>query len=179
MSSSVRQMEPAFAWRESERRAYPTAVVGFLVCGASQQFGLALGLQEPWQAGLCGFVGFYFAHLVLSLAYYYDSWPKGVPGAVGLLAVPFLAGRLWLRFSDRSILLPLGGIALSSYVASFLIHLRASGQPIEAFFSQLLRADSSQYPFESRRTALAFWATMVVGAIGIAWLLYLGRRVPR
>jgi len=173
MGSSIRDLQPATAWQEGERRAFVTGVIGFLVAGALQSLGIISGFRDPLTAALSGLVALFLVHLTLFLAYYYHSWGTGLLGATASLLTPFVVNMAWVRVSNRSVFIPTIVVALCGYVILNLIHMKVSGQSLRAYSRDSARAFKAQFHFESRWGAIAFWAMMGVGVAATMWLLSL------
>jgi|HubBroStandDraft_1064217.scaffolds.fasta_scaffold225701_1 hypothetical protein len=169
MGSRLRELRPAAAWRETERRAIAVGIVGFFTFGLLQSLGVPI-LQKPIQAAIAGMVASFLTLLAVSVAYYHRSWVMGALSAA-CFSFPFGALALWSRISNQPLLIPGGIVGLAGYLALKRLHISASKQIADTFYSDLVQADESEFQSQPHWSAIAFLVTIVLGAIVMLILL--------
>jgi hypothetical protein len=179
MRSSIRELEPAAAWRDAGRCAFLAAVIGFFTASLLQVSGMLPGFRSAGQAGFTAMVAVYFAYLILSLGYYYQRLVQSFFGATVIVAGLFAASIAWVHLFASTVLIPLLILGLCAYLVLSFVHIRISGLPTTAYFRQLKSVDKTKFQFASQWETVMFWMIMALGAMAIMWFLYLGKYFGR
>ena len=165
-----RELSPAAAWREAERRAIVAGVVGFLLCASLSATGLLPNLAPSWLV-LSGIPAFFLAYLALSLTYYHRCWCAGSFLIVSLFVLPFIINMLRIQAFPRSLLLRTAASGLVGYATLQAAHIKASRHTLAEYFTDLQQVDQHEFTFKSESSAIIFWMMLAVGASLVVLLL--------
>jgi hypothetical protein len=177
----LRELSPGSAWHEAIRRALVISIAGFFVPNLLANFGAIPQLHQSFQfmPGICGVAGVFSASMALFLGYFHHKLIQGAAAAIACLSLPYFSTWFWFRVTNPSAsagLLQLFGpsvmVAIGTYVALLLWHARLSNFTIDILVSQVVTDDYGE-PKE-RSEKVTYWVFMVIGAVAVATLLFLG-----
>jgi hypothetical protein len=117
--------------------------------------------------------------MALFLGYFHHKLIQGAAAALAGLSLPYFSMWFWFRVTNPSAsagLLQLEGpsviVAIGTYVALLLWHARLSNFTIDMLTSQVVTDDYGEPKALSEK--VMYWVCMVIGAVAVVTLLFLG-----
>lgn len=136
----LRELQPAVAWNDVERRAIVTGIVGFFASAVCYSFvGLTSSGPRSFSAGAVGFVGFFLTTIAALIGYYHRKIILGFSIAAVVFLLPWL--MFWIASFDifPKRLLIAGFVALNaiSYLGLHQLHITLSGARLHQYLDGL------------------------------------------
>jgi hypothetical protein len=145
-------------------------------------FGVIPQLHQSFQfiPGICGAAGVFLASMALFLGYFHHKLAQGAVAAIAGLSLPYFSTWLWFRVTNPTAsagLLQLFGpsvmvVAIGTYFALLRWHARLSNLAVDNL-TEHVAADDYGKP-KARWEKVTYWVCMVIGAVAVVTLLYLG-----
>jgi hypothetical protein len=171
---NIRELSPGSAWNEAERRAIPFGFVGFFLAGVICAFGHALGIREPFLAGICGAVGLFLAGIAFFVGFYRKKLALTAVAALLIAVLPTVTTALLLPWigGGRIAFAPSILVGAGLYIVLHRVHRTCSGTTFVTYLSELAYDQHGvpKAPWERK----VFWLLAGLGAITILALLTRG-----
>jgi hypothetical protein len=180
-ATPLRELTPGSVWNEAMRRAIVISIAGFFVPNLLANFRVIPQLHQSFQfmPGICGAAGVFLASMALFLGYFHHKLIQGAAAAIAGLSLPCFSTWLWFRVTNPTTaasLLQLFGpsviVAVGTYFALLQWHARLSNFAVDILTEQMATDDYGKP--KARWEKVTYWACMVIGAVAVVTLLYLG-----
>jgi hypothetical protein len=181
IATPLRELTPGSVWNEAMRRAMVISIAGFFVPNLLANFGVIPQLHQNFQfmPGICGAAGVFLASMALFLGYFHHKLIQGAVAAIAGLSLPYFSTWFWFRVTNPSAsagLLQLFGpsviVAIGNYFALLQWHARLSNFAVDNLTEQMATDDYGEPT--ARWEKVAYWVCMLIGAVAVVTLLYLG-----